>query len=190
MTAHFPSLVQVQNGYPYTYTWPLTSLAWYRYKMDTHTPIYMTAHFLGLVQVQNGYPYTYTWPLTSLAWYRYKMDTHTPIHDRSLPWLGTGTKWIPIHLYMTADFPGLVQVQNGYPYTYTWLLTSLAWYRYKMVTHTLIHDRSLPWLGTGTAIKIGGVKRDWRAQTSFLNEIKQLCKSFPVKPAHEVTSIK
>ena len=59
------------------------------------------------------------------------MDTHTPIHDRSLPWLGTGTKWIPIHLYMTADFPGLVQVQNGYPYTY-------------------IHDRSLPWLGTGT----------------------------------------
>ena len=58
------------------------------------------------------------------------MDTHTPIHDRSLPWLGTGTKWIPIHLYMTADFPGLVQVQNGYPYTY-------------------VHDRSLPWLGTG-----------------------------------------
>jgi hypothetical protein len=150
MTAHFPGLVQVQNGYPYTYTWPLTSLAWYRYKMDTHTPIhdrwlpwlgtdtkwipihlYMTADFPGLVQVQNGYPYTY-------------------IHDRSLPWLGTGTKWIPIHLYMTADFPDLVQVQNGYLYTYTWPLTSLAWYRYKMDTHTPIHNRWLPWLGTGT----------------------------------------
>ena len=166
MTAHFPGLVQVQNGYPYTYTWPLTSLAWYRYKMDTHTPmhdrslpwlgtgtkwipihLFMTVHFPGLVQVQNGYPYTYTWPLTSLAWYRYKMDTHTPIHDRSLswlgtgtkwipihdrslPWLGTGTKWIPIHLYMTTHFPGFVHVHNGYPYTYTWPLTSLAWYRH------------------------------------------------------------
>jgi hypothetical protein len=143
MTAHFPGLVQVQNGYPYTYSWPLSSLAWYRYKMD------------------NGYPLcTCTKSGKWAVMYRC-MGIHfvpVPSQGSERSWIGvwgsilygTGTKWIPMHLYMIAHFPGLAQVQNGYPYTYSWPLTSLTWYRYKMDTHTPIHDRSLPWLGTGT----------------------------------------
>ena len=42
-----------------------------------------------------------------------------------------------------------------------------------------IHDRSLYWLGTGTPIKISGVKLVLWAQTSSLSEIMGSCKCFP-----------
>ena len=38
-----------------------------------------------------------------------------------------------------------------------------------------IHDRSLSWLGTGTAIKSGGLKIVVWAQTSSLSEMMRLC---------------
>ena len=57
------------------------------------------------------------------------------IHDRSFPWLATGTSYtLPLiflgcyrhFIYMTAHFPGLLQALD-------------------------IHDHSFPWLATGTS---------------------------------------
>ena len=70
----------------------------------------MTAHFHGLLQALH-------------------------IHDRSFPWLATGTSYtLPLislacyrhFIYLTAHFPGLLQALH-------------------------IHDRSFPWLATGTS---------------------------------------
>ena len=72
----------------------------------------MTAHFPGLLQALH-------------------------IHDRSFPWLPTGTSYtLPLifldcyrhFIYMTAHFPGLLQALD-------------------------IHDHSFPWLATGTSYK-------------------------------------
>ena len=71
------------------------------------------------------------------------------IHDRSFPWLATGTSYtLPLiflgcyrhFIYMTALFPGLLQHFIYMTAHFPGLLQALH-----------IHDHSFPWLATGTS---------------------------------------